>query len=63
MNRESIDAWLAAAVADAERRGLPGLKPLLEGLAQSLAALRAADQESADERDSARDPDHGPVRS
>ena len=52
MNQERIDAWLASAVADAERRGLPGLKPLLEGLAQSLAALRAADQDQAQERDS-----------
>jgi hypothetical protein len=38
----SIDAWLAAACADAERRGLPELKPLLESLARSTAALRAA---------------------
>jgi hypothetical protein len=40
---ESIDAWLEAARADAERRGLPELKPLLEALARSTAALRAAD--------------------
>ena len=26
----TIDAWLQAAIADAERRGLPELKPLLE---------------------------------
>jgi hypothetical protein len=39
----NIDAWLAAACADAERRGLPELKPLLESLARSTAALRAAD--------------------
>lgn len=39
----AIDAWLAAAVADAERRGLPELKPLLETLARSTAALREAD--------------------
>jgi hypothetical protein len=39
----SIDDWLAAACADAERRGLPELKPLLEALARSSAALRAAD--------------------
>jgi hypothetical protein len=42
-SRASVDAWLQAAVADAERRGLPGLKPLLEGLAQSTILLRAAD--------------------
>ena len=40
----TIEAWLQAAVADAERRGLPELKPMLEALAQpSTAALRAAD--------------------
>lgn len=39
----SIERWLAAAEADADRRGLPELKPLLRGLAQSTATLRAAD--------------------
>jgi hypothetical protein len=39
-----IDAWLTAAVTDAERRGLPELKPLLEALARSTEALRAADE-------------------
>jgi hypothetical protein len=39
----TIDTWLQAAVADAERRGLPELKPILEALARSTAALRAAD--------------------
>lgn len=39
----TIESWLQAAVADAERRGLPELKPLLETLAQSTRALRAAD--------------------
>lgn len=39
----NIDKWLAAAVADAERRGLPELKPLLETLARSTQALRDAD--------------------
>jgi hypothetical protein len=43
-----IDAWLAAACADAERRGLPELKPLLESLARSTAALRAADTQLDD---------------
>jgi hypothetical protein len=38
----TVDAWLAAAIADAERRGLPELKVLLEGLAQATRALRAA---------------------
>jgi hypothetical protein len=40
-----ITRWLAAATADAERRGLPELKPLLETLARSTEALRAADAE------------------
>jgi hypothetical protein len=39
----TIEAWLAAAIADAERRGLPELKPLLESLAQATRALRAAE--------------------
>jgi hypothetical protein len=39
----AIARWLAAAEADADRRGLPALKPLLQGLAVSTAALRAAD--------------------
>lgn len=39
------DTWLAAAVADAERRGLPELKPLLEALARSTEALRSAEAE------------------
>jgi len=39
----TIDAWLSAAIDDAERRGLPQLKPLLEALAKSTRALRAAD--------------------
>jgi hypothetical protein len=40
----STDAWLKAACDDAERRGLPELKPLLETLARSTAALREADR-------------------
>ena len=41
--RASLNRWLRAAVDDAERRGLPELRPLLEGLAQSTIQLRAAD--------------------
>ena len=40
-----VAAWLEAAIADAERRGLPDLKPLLEGLAQSTNLLRGAHDE------------------
>ena len=39
----NVDAWLQGAVADAERRGLPELKPLLEALAKSVTAVRTAD--------------------
>ena len=39
----TLDAWLKAATADAERRGLSDLKPLLEALARATQALRAAD--------------------
>jgi hypothetical protein len=39
----TIESWLQAAIADAERRGLPELKPGLEALARATAALRAAD--------------------
>jgi hypothetical protein len=41
-----IEAWLASALEDADRRGLPELKPLLETLARSTAALRAAEAEA-----------------
>jgi predicted O-methyltransferase YrrM len=39
----TIAEWLAAATADAEKRGLPELIPMLEGLAQATERLRAAD--------------------
>ena len=39
-----IADWLAAAKADALKRQLPELVPLLEGLAASTAALRSADE-------------------
>jgi hypothetical protein len=39
-----IEAWLTAACADADRRGLPDLKPLLESLARSTTALRDAEE-------------------
>ena len=40
----TLDVWLKAACADADRRGLADLKPLLENLARSTAALREADR-------------------
>ena len=39
----TIESWLEWATADAERRNLSALKPLLEALARSLRALRDAD--------------------
>ena len=39
----TIEDWLASACADAGRRGLPGLKPLLSTLADATRALRAVD--------------------
>ena len=39
----TIKLWLEHAVHDADRRGLAGLKPLLEALARSTVALRMAD--------------------
>jgi hypothetical protein len=39
-----IPTWLDMAQQDAERRGLPELKPLLAALARSLEALRAHDR-------------------
>ena len=41
--RLAVEAWLRRAVEDAERRGMPELKPLLEGLAESTVSLRRAD--------------------
>lgn len=40
----TVDSWLQAALADAERRGLPELKPLLETLARMTVSLREADE-------------------
>jgi hypothetical protein len=40
----TIESWLKAASEDAERRRLIELKPLLETLARSTAALRDADR-------------------
>jgi hypothetical protein len=39
----TIDAWRRSAIADAERRGVPELVPLLEALARATATLRDAD--------------------
>jgi len=39
----TIENWLAWATADAERRNLPELQPMLEALARAIRVLRAAD--------------------
>jgi hypothetical protein len=39
----TIETWLEWALADAEKRNLPDLKPLLEALAHVMQTLRAAD--------------------
>jgi hypothetical protein len=39
-----IDDWVKGACADAERRGLAEMRPLLESLARSTVALREADR-------------------
>ena len=39
----TVDSWLQTALADAERRGLPDLKPLLEALARATTVLRGGD--------------------
>ena len=51
----TIDEWLQAAVANADQRGLPELKPILETLARATRALRGADfnDDASDPRQSA----------
>ena len=39
----TVNTWLEAAINDAERRGLAGMRPLLEALARSTSVLRTAD--------------------
>jgi hypothetical protein len=43
----NIEDWLSSACADADRRGLADLKPLLESLAESTRALRSAGWDDA----------------
>jgi hypothetical protein len=43
----TIDDWLVGACADADRRGLADLKPLLAALADATRALRADGWEEA----------------
>jgi hypothetical protein len=59
----TIARWLAAAEADADRRGLPELKPLLRGLAASTTALRAGDWNDRADADGGTDVRHVGVAS
>jgi hypothetical protein len=47
----TVERWLAAAETDAEKRGVGELKPLLQGLAASMRALRAGDWNDRADRD------------
>lgn len=51
-----IAEWLAAAKAEAEKRGRPELIPMLDGLAQATERLRAADWNDDPDKDTPRDP-------
>ena len=55
----TIKSWLDMAIHDAERRGLPELKPLLENLARATASLRNADwnADASGEFDGRQEPD------
>ena len=55
----TVKTWLENASQDAERRGLPALKPLLEALARSTTALRAAEWngDATGQREGASNPD------
>ena len=57
VNDMTIAEWLANAKADAEKRGLPELIPMLESLAQATERLRAADWNDDADKDTPRD-DH-----
>jgi protein-L-isoaspartate O-methyltransferase len=53
----TIAEWLALAKSDAEKRGLPELVPMLEGLAQATERLRDADWNDNPDKDTPRDDD------
>ena len=55
----TIKTWLEWAIHDAERRGLPELKPLLEALARSTSALRTAEWNADATGDATLDSDPG----
>jgi hypothetical protein len=52
----TVAEWLDEAKADAQKRGLPELIPMLEGLAQASERLRKADWNDNPDKDTPRDP-------
>lgn len=59
MDPVTIDRWLRAAQDDAERRGLPELRPLLDTLARSTRNLREADLAARADADHRPEPPRG----
>ena len=53
----TIAEWLAAAKADAEKRGLLELIPMLDGLAQATERVRSADWNDNPDKDTPIDED------
>jgi len=47
MSQLPLESWKAWAIADARRRGLNDLEPILEALAASTARLRATEWQRA----------------
>jgi len=60
MTHSFLESWKNWALADAERRGLHGLKPILEGLAASTARLRATGWQAAPDRPDSHHPPDSP---
>ena len=54
----TIAEWLAAAKADAEKRGLPELIPMLDGLAQATRRVGAAHWKDNPDKDTPVDEDN-----
>ncbi len=58
VNNMTIAEWLAQAKADAEKRGLPELLPMLDGLGQATERLRTADWNDNPDTQTPADDDH-----
>ncbi len=56
----TLDDWFTWATADAERRGLPSLAPLLEGLRHATRELRETDWNEDRNEDLRSDPARAP---